>query len=134
MPSAAVSKTYLRKEAIVWLPTSCGRERKVRAPLIGSYTHKAEEIHDGVGSPVDVHTAEENKATSVCLDSTVLLEEASNAIREERKEVVVAKGRCDRGGRMDKGKGLFAVVVQEREDVTPQVLAGGGTTDEGVWF
>jgi hypothetical protein len=54
--------------------------------------------------------AEEHEATSGRLD-IVFVEEASGTIREERKEVVVAKGRYDRGGRMDKGQGLFAVVV-----------------------
>jgi hypothetical protein len=63
----------------------------------------------------------------------------------------MAKGRRSRGGRMDKCKGLFAAVAHEgedagsrpvadaadkgqAEDVTPQVLAGGGATDEDVWF
>jgi hypothetical protein len=81
----------------------------------------------------------------------VLVKESSGAVREERKEVAVAEGRRGRGGRMDKGKGLLAAVAQEgedagsrpvadaadkgqAEDVTPQVLASGGATDEGVWF
>jgi hypothetical protein len=37
-----VSRTKLREELIELLRTSGGKERKVRAPLIGSYTHRSE--------------------------------------------------------------------------------------------